>query len=100
MQAAICDTSFMDHISTGEPFLLGMAALGAAKLSVLVLAPLGAGSWGQRSWRHTLSTNSFGLGVILQTDLNCNSRFRSNKLHMPKMYYQKGTSLNINDANA
>ena len=40
-----------------------------------------------------------GLGVILQTDLNCNSRFRSNKLHMPKMYYQKGTSLNINDAN-
>ena len=27
MQAAICDTSFMDHISTGEPFLLGMAAL-------------------------------------------------------------------------
>lgn len=98
MQAAICDTSFMDHISTGEPFLLGMAAL----LSLVCWSwhRWASGSWGQRSWRHTLSTNSFGLGVILQTDLNCNSRFRSNKLHMPKMYYQKGTSLNINDANA
>ena len=62
----------MDHISTGEPFLLGMAALGAAKLSVPVVAGLGtagswvaSGSWGQRSWRRCGGTPSLQTALAL-----------------------------------